>query len=77
MPPSGLSPHGVLRHLAALERWWFRVQEAVSLDETGIRRRDGQPIALRGIMVDMIAEYARHNGHADLPRERLDGGTRM
>jgi len=23
----------------------------------------------------MIAEYARHNGHADLLRERIDGAT--
>jgi hypothetical protein len=27
--------------------------------------------------VDMIAEYARHNGHADLLRERIDGATGM
>jgi hypothetical protein len=27
------------------------------------------------IMIDMIAEYARHNGHADLLRERIDGAT--
>jgi hypothetical protein len=30
---------------------------------------------LRRILIDMIAEYARHNGHADLLRERLDGAT--
>jgi hypothetical protein len=27
--------------------------------------------------VHLIAEYARHNGHADLLRERLDGATGM
>lgn len=32
-------------------------------------------ISMRRIMVDMIAEYARHNGHADLLRERIDGST--
>jgi hypothetical protein len=29
--------------------------------------------ALREVMVHMIEEYARHNGHADLLRERIDG----
>lgn len=28
IPPSGLSLHGVVRHLAAVERWWFREQFA-------------------------------------------------
>jgi hypothetical protein len=35
----------------------------------------GQPISLRSILVNVIAEYARHNGHADLLRERIDGTT--
>jgi uncharacterized protein DUF664 len=35
----------------------------------------GRPIALRRIVLHMIAEYARHNGHADLLRERIDGAT--
>ncbi|MEP6697789.1 MAG: DinB family protein [Pseudonocardiales bacterium] len=119
VPPSGLSLHGLVRHLAGVERWWFRLQfagenlpmlyysdddpgqdfefadgnfaddfavwraecevsrrivtEAASLDETGTRKRDGQPFTLRWLLVDLIAEYARHDGHADLIRERLDG----
>ncbi|MCQ4081331.1 DinB family protein [Streptomyces sp. RB6PN25] len=119
VPPSALSLHGLARHLAGVERWWFRIQfadedvpmlyysdedpdqdfdrldgdvdeafavwraecdrsrqittAAASLDETGVRKRTGEPISLRRIMVDMIAEYARHNGHADLLRERIDG----
>ncbi|ASU84414.1 DinB family protein [Nocardiopsis gilva YIM 90087] len=123
VPPSALSLHGLVRHLAGVERWWFRIQfagedvpllyysdddpdqdfdsldgdvdedfaiwraecersrqitnAAASLDETGIRKRTGEPISLRRIMVDMIAEYARHNGHADLLRERIDGTTGM
>lgn len=32
-----------------------------------------QGVSLRWIMVHMIEEYARHNGHADLIRERIDG----
>jgi uncharacterized damage-inducible protein DinB len=121
VPPSGLSLHGLVRHLAAVERWWFRQQFAgedvanlyytdddpnqdfdalggdpadafsvwreecrharqivaatPSLDQTGIRRSNGEPISLRRILVHMIAEYARHNGHADLIRERIDGLT--
>jgi hypothetical protein len=121
VPPSGLSLHGLVRHLAGAERWWFRMQfagedvalpyysdddpnqdfdgldgdvaedlaawraecersreivaRAASLDETGILRSSGKPISLRRILVHMIAEYARHNGHADLLRERLDGAT--
>ncbi|GAB3901089.1 DinB family protein [Microbispora bryophytorum] len=120
-PPSGLSLHGILRHLGSVERWWFRIQfagedvpllyysdddpdqdfedldgdveeafgvwrtecersreivaAARSLDETGVHRATGQPISLRRILVGMIAEYARHNGHADLLRERIDGAT--
>ncbi|KAK1179591.1 DinB family protein [Streptomyces sp. NBS 14/10] len=121
VPPSGMSLHGLVRHLAGVERWWFRIQfageevpllyysdddpdqdfdaldgdpaeafavwraecersreivaAAESLEVTGIRKRTGESIVLRRIMVDMIAEYARHNGHADLLRERIDGAT--
>jgi uncharacterized damage-inducible protein DinB len=31
--------------------------------------------SVRWIYLHMIEEYARHNGHADLLRERIDGGT--
>ncbi len=121
VPPSGLSLHGLLRHLAGVERWWFRQQfadedvpmlyysdadpsqdfdaldgdvdeafavwrtecdrsrevvaAAHDLDQTGSHARSGDPVALRRIVVHMIAEYARHNGHADLLRERIDGAT--
>jgi hypothetical protein len=33
----------------------------------------GEPPALRRLMVDLIEEYARHTGHADLIRESIDG----
>jgi uncharacterized damage-inducible protein DinB len=120
VPPSGLSLHGLVRHLAGAEQWWFQIQfagrdvpminysdeepsqdfedlsgdfgealavwraqcdisraitAAASLDDTGTHRRDGAPVSLRRILVHMIAEYARHDGHADLLRERLDGRT--
>ncbi|HEU5157858.1 MAG TPA: DinB family protein [Streptosporangiaceae bacterium] len=120
IPPSGLSLHGLLRHLSGVERWWFRIQFAgedlpllyysdddpgqdfddlggdvdaawavwraecdrareiaarSALDDTGTVMATGRPISLRSVMVKMIAEYARHNGHADLLRERIDGTT--
>ena len=46
------------------------VAEATSMDVTG--KSEEQP-ELREVMVHMIEEYARHNGHADLLRERIDG----
>ena len=49
-----------------------RVGAAPSLDVTGTGRQ-GETYSLRWIMVHMIEEYARHNGHADLLRERIDG----
>jgi uncharacterized damage-inducible protein DinB len=121
VPPSALSLHGLARHLAGAERWWFRTQfagedvpmlyysdddpdqdfddlgrdvaeamavwraecdrsreivaNASSLDQTGTHVATGNPVSLRRIMVHLIAEYARHNGHADLLRERIDGAT--
>ncbi|MGH3938454.1 MAG: DinB family protein [Pseudonocardiaceae bacterium] len=51
------------------------IANASSLDQTGIQKWSGEPISLRRILVHMIAEYARHNGHADLLRERIDGAT--
>lgn len=32
-------------------------------------------VSLRWILTHMIEEYARHNGHADLLREQIDGQT--
>ena len=37
--------------------------------------RTGEQFSLRWILTHMIEEYARHNGHADLLRETLDGTT--
>jgi len=124
--PSNLSILGLLRHMAEVERHWFRrmlldeselpdffatdgvaigtadgdfefpdtatlsegveillraiaesrlaiegkVPEDVSL---ATRAKTGEPVSLRWILVHMIEEYARHCGHADFLRERLDG----
>ena len=117
--PSTLSLLGLVRHMAEVERWWFRrnfagepisdlycteehedgdfdlVDEADAatdlarfaeecelargtvadrgLDETFVHPRRGTEMNLRWVYVHMIEEYARHNGHADLLRERIDG----
>ncbi|MEC4017690.1 DinB family protein [Streptomyces sp. H27-D2] len=60
---------------AECERSREIVANTPSLDLTGIRKPSGEPVSLRRVLVLMVAEYARHNGHADLLRERLDGAT--
>jgi len=119
--PSNLSLLGLVRHMADVERIWFRSRFAGQdvgwlfrsdsdpdgafndtdaadpeqdfatfvrevdlaraaargrgLDETFIHPRRKTELNLRWVYVHMIEEYARHNGHADLLRERLDGMT--
>jgi uncharacterized damage-inducible protein DinB len=46
-----------------------------SLDAVGAGQAVGAGISVRWTLVHMIEEYARHNGHADLLRERIDGVT--
>jgi uncharacterized damage-inducible protein DinB len=52
---------------------------AVALDPSPDRlsagRRKGAQVSLRWILVHLVQEYARHNGHADLLREQIDGAT--
>ncbi|GGS97050.1 hypothetical protein GCM10010156_64060 [Planobispora rosea] len=121
VPPSTLSLLGLVRHMAEVERAWFRnilsgegapplyydeqdpdgdfdnvdtasADEAFAtwraeigrarelsadlpLDTIGKTQRRGNDVSLRWILVHMIEEYARHNGHADLLREQIDGVT--
>ena len=49
------------------------VDAAESLDVTG--HYYDETFSLRYVLTHMIEEYARHNGHADLLRERIDGVT--
>ncbi len=49
------------------------ITAAHELDFEGTRR--GYAFSLRWVLIHMIEEYARHNGHADLLRERIDGAT--
>jgi Protein of unknown function (DUF664) len=119
VPPSNLSLLGLVRHMAKVERRWFReriggqelkpmydpalgqdadfedldparaqadyerlIEEcrladqalaAASYDDT-VTARQGV-MSVRAVVVHMIEEYAQHNGHADLLRERIDGVT--
>ncbi|MFD9129728.1 DinB family protein [Kitasatospora sp. NPDC059571] len=52
-----------------------KAAEGLPLETVGKRLRHGHEVTLRWILVHMIEEYARHNGHADLLRERIDGST--
>jgi uncharacterized damage-inducible protein DinB len=124
VPTSTMSLLGLVRHLADVERSWFRrriageaidplywsdaspdgdfddidpagaeadfatyaaeveaaraVLAARDYDDTFVRRQsDGteETIDIRTLVLHMIEEYARHNGHADLLREAIDGAT--
>ena len=50
------------------------VAESESLDRSFNHPHDGR-VSLRWILTHMIEEYARHNGHADLLREAIDGAV--
>ena len=119
MPPSTLSLLGLVRHMAEVERTWFRrvingediglvwsdqgdyqvaydaraaggaeafaawqaeVEQsrrieagAPSLDVLGHQARWDEEVSLRLVMIHVLMEYARHNGHADFLRESIDG----
>jgi uncharacterized damage-inducible protein DinB len=59
-------------YIAMCDRCRKIVAAAPSLDDTVPNARRGQ-IDLRRIMIHMIEETARHNGHADIIRELIDG----
>ncbi|WP_244258351.1 DUF664 domain-containing protein [Streptomyces sp. Tu 2975] len=48
-------------------------REAKSLDQAGCQPRWKQEVSLRMVMVHVLLEYGRHNGHADFLREGVDG----
>jgi uncharacterized damage-inducible protein DinB len=119
VPPSNLSLLGLVRHMAKVERKWFRERIAgqelepmylpglgVDADFEDLDASRAQAeyerlleecrladealaaaayddtitvptgvMSVRAIVVHMIEEYAQHNGHADLLRERVDGTT--
>jgi len=67
----------VAEAFAAWEEEWAtanRIIAAASLDDTFELEGHGA-VSLRWVLVHLVEEYARHNGHADLLRERIDGVT--
>ena len=61
------------RYVALCERN-RRITAGVDPNAT-ITTKRGRVLDVRGIMIGMIHEYARHNGHADVVRELIDGVT--
>src|SRR5437868_5692315 len=73
VPTSTLSLLGLVRHRAEVDRIRAEIG-AVPLDFEYTDPR-GRTYSLRWVYLHMIEEYARHNGHADLLREAIDGAT--
>ncbi len=61
------------REVAAADALYRRAIEEVGLGALAARQRHGEPPSLRWILAHLVAEYARHCGHADLIRESVDG----
>jgi uncharacterized damage-inducible protein DinB len=55
--------------------WWLADQAAAGLAFDDTFEVDGQAFSVRMVYVHVIHEYSRHNGHADLLRESIDGVT--
>jgi len=69
-------PTRVRREVEALRVEWGLADDAVAaVPFTHEIEMRGDVMSLRMIYVHMIGEYARHNGHADLLREAIDGVT--
>ena len=61
------------RYVALMER---TRQITVVLDpDATITTKHGRTLAVRRVLLGLVAEYARHNGHADVIRELIDGTT--
>jgi uncharacterized damage-inducible protein DinB len=54
---------------------WLDTQSDASMAEELTLNSDGRTGATREVLVHLVEEYARHAGHADLLRERIDGRT--
>ena len=74
--------NGAVGDPAVVENAWAAWREEIAFADAFIADHDfdfvgkdgtGEPVSLRELLVHMIEEYARHNGHADLLRERIDG----
>ena len=75
---TGTDPARAEQDYATLLAEWRACDAAVadaSLDDTFFFEREQAEVSLRCIYLHLIEEYARHNGHADMLRERIDGAT--
>lgn len=54
---------------------WLATQSEGSMADVVVYNGDGETAPVRDILVHLVEEYARHNGHADLLRECIDGAT--
>lgn len=43
--------------------------------DSAVTLPDGSPVNIRRLVMDLVEEYGRHTGHADLLREAVDGRT--
>jgi uncharacterized damage-inducible protein DinB len=55
--------------------WAREVAAATDLDAIGGPDSGGDRQSLRWVLIHLVEEYARHNGHADLLREAIDGAV--
>ncbi len=62
-------------YAALLDEWREADAVAAAHDLDDVVQAGGEPFSVRFVYVHLIGEYARHNGHADLVRERVDGAT--
>lgn len=62
-------------YAAACERSRAAVERIGDLDAVSATVKRGDRFSLRWVMLHMIEEVARHNGHADMLREAIDGRT--
>ncbi|MDR2987809.1 MAG: DinB family protein [Nocardiopsaceae bacterium] len=63
---------------ASMTRWHderARADQLLSSEQTLDAASSGNKFSVRWNLIKVIQEYARHNGHADLIRERIDGAT--
>ena len=57
----------------ARERLRVRIQEGGLDQQVALAEKLGEPVSLRRIVYDLVEEYGRHTGQADLIREAVDG----
>lgn len=71
-----VDPGDAARAVEALREEWRRADEAVAgMGFADTFDAGGETWSLRMAYLHLIGEYARHNGHADLLREHIDGVT--